>query len=734
MTEEDATTERSTAERSEDRSAPAGWAAEQDALAADAVLALLLVAGHQPPALVVSNNNSFCRAFQSSPNHAHLCEPYCGKAFYRAMEAGEATYYRCHAGLHCFAMPVRQAQGRELAVIGGRAFLKSSDYRALAERFRDGDLSDMLSADLFQNVIFAAQQDLEELAGRVAAAAPAYMKRAAEQEEAGKRDSVAETVTGEARARTSQEVARELPAAAGRHEASPAAAEMTRSATEQREGLPSREQIIPQRMKLPEACDHAVRALIRVVGLNSVALLLRIDNTFVPMCVTGQFVTTLPRLTLDAKGTELIHAPASDEHPAGKKSRKPFNDVSEIFPLLVNGEIKGALLVGDWPLSAEKKQAITDYSRELALPLEVLRLREELERRGRAAANLRSFIERLNTLDPEEAYATILRHSAELLHAERGSLLLFDEASNELAVKAAIGPRAQAASAARMGLGEGVAGAVLSDGRPLVVRDVAAAGRAPAPAERSYKTGSFISYPIMFGGRWVGVLNVTDKIGGGSYDELDLNLLDMIAPQMALALDRAEWRQKATEFQLLSITDPLTGLLNRRYLEERMTEELERSKRYRYQMSFMMLDIDDFKFYNDQNGHQAGDLGLEMTAQCLKSALRAADTAARYGGEEFSILLPQTGLAEARVIAERIRRRVKRTRYPHGKNQPLGALTVSIGISAFSPALDTPAAVIGAADRALYLAKKRGKNRIETFPSEIEEAASPADHAASDAT
>ncbi|HEX7955376.1 MAG TPA: sensor domain-containing diguanylate cyclase, partial [Pyrinomonadaceae bacterium] len=220
---------------------------------------------------------------------------------------------------------------------------------------------------------------------------------------------------------------------------------------------------------------------------------------------------------------------------------------------------------------------------------------------------------------------------------------------------------------------------------------------------------------ISIGGRKVGVLNVTDKAGGGAYDEFDLGLLDMIAPQMALALDRVEWHSKATQFQLLSITDPLTGLVNRRYLEERLQEELDRSKRHRFSMAFMMVDIDDFKNYNDTHGHQAGDLALEMTAQCLKTALRSADVAARYGGEEFSILLPQTGLGEARTIAERIRRRIERTQFPHGGSQPLGAVTVSIGVSAFGAELDTPAEIIYAADQALYAAKARGKNCIEAF-------------------
>src|SRR5205085_6887052 len=108
-----------------------------------------------------------CRAFQSSPDHVGLCDPYCGVAFERAMKAEGVAHYRCHAGLHCFAMPVDLGTGRQLAVIGGRAFLTSADYRALAERFRIGDLQELLSTEIFKNVIFASRQDLDGLAVRI---------------------------------------------------------------------------------------------------------------------------------------------------------------------------------------------------------------------------------------------------------------------------------------------------------------------------------------------------------------------------------------------------------------------------------------------------------------------------------------------------------------------------------------------------------------------------------------
>src|SRR5947209_11186958 len=124
----------------EELPAPHGWTAAQPQLAARTGLSILLVAGHQPPQLTVVNNNSICQTFQSSPAHAHLCDPYCGEAFNRAQAAGTGTHYRCHAGLHCFAMPVDLGTGQPLAVIGGRAFQTGADYRTPVDRFRVSDL------------------------------------------------------------------------------------------------------------------------------------------------------------------------------------------------------------------------------------------------------------------------------------------------------------------------------------------------------------------------------------------------------------------------------------------------------------------------------------------------------------------------------------------------------------------------------------------------------------------
>src|ERR1700752_1473972 len=151
--------------------APASWPEIQDSLAESSALALLLVDGHQPPAMGVSNNNSICHTFQNSPDHAGLCDPYCGAAHSKAVKADDVVEYKCHAGLSCFAKPVELGGRGNLAVIGGRAFVKSSDYQQLMERFRTGDLQDIASENVFANILFSEPQRLVELAERVERAA-----------------------------------------------------------------------------------------------------------------------------------------------------------------------------------------------------------------------------------------------------------------------------------------------------------------------------------------------------------------------------------------------------------------------------------------------------------------------------------------------------------------------------------------------------------------------------------
>ena len=204
-------------------------------------------------------------------------------------------------------------------------------------------------------------------------------------------------------------------------------------------------------------------------------------------------------------------------------------------------------------------------------------------------------------------------------------------------------------------------------------------------------------------------MNFTDKVGGERFEKRDLDLLDSIAPQVAVVVDRMSLREKAGEYAQRSITDSLTGLLNRRYIEERLTEEMNRSDRTGDPVTFMMLDVDEFKSYNDRYGHPAGDEALELIGQILRENLRGADVAARYGGEEFSVLLPETNLEEAQAIAERIRSNIETADFHYRR------VTASIGIARCSAELCVSTDVVAAADKALYQAKRTGRNRVLSF-------------------
>jgi diguanylate cyclase (GGDEF)-like protein len=156
----------------------------------------------------------------------------------------------------------------------------------------------------------------------------------------------------------------------------------------------------------------------------------------------------------------------------------------------------------------------------------------------------------------------------------------------------------------------------------------------------------------------------------------------------------------------LSSTDPLTELPNRRVFNLRLEEELARSHRYRLPLSLLMLDVDNFKSYNDDFGHPAGDEVLKTIAYLLTQSVREVDCVARLGGEEFGVVMPETGKARALALAERIRNAIECARWPKRR------VTVSVGVAALSRAWAGGEAMICAADAALYEAKRTGRNKV----------------------
>lgn len=348
--------------------------------------------------------------------------------------------------------------------------------------------------------------------------------------------------------------------------------------------------------------------------------------------------------------------------------------------------------------------------------LEIVRLTDQLESRRRSIGQFYEFLRGIaSTLESQKVYHSLLAKFSELMKAERSSLMILNEESNELALEAALGAYPTTTGPIRLKLGESVAGAVLASGLPLVVRDADNDERVPHDRPGRYKSKSFISYPITLGPRKVGVINLTDRMDGAPYENDDLMMLEMMAPHLALIIDRTEWAKKAETFQQMSLTDPLTGLPNRRYLQDRLFEEVERSKRYNTPLSFMIIDVDRFKSYNDIYGHTNADRVLVKTAQILRGSIRAIDMSARFAGDEFCIVLPETELGDAARIAERLRKAVSDTEYRTEQGELMGQVTISTGISSFSASRQSPLAIIETSDRALYQAKTRGRNCVAVY-------------------
>jgi diguanylate cyclase (GGDEF)-like protein len=185
-------------------------------------------------------------------------------------------------------------------------------------------------------------------------------------------------------------------------------------------------------------------------------------------------------------------------------------------------------------------------------------------------------------------------------------------------------------------------------------------------------------------------------------------LTDRIAERLSLALANIRLRDTLRN---QAIRDPLTGLFNRRYMEESLERELRRSVRHDRPVSVIMIDLDQFKDFNDRHGHPTGDALLRSLGSFLQEQLREEDIACRYGGEEFLLVVPEAPLEVARERADRIRERFKNLAWLH-RMEGIEPVTLSAGIAAYPEHGSVPEALIRAADRALYIAKNSGRDQV----------------------
>lgn len=243
-------------------------------------------------------------------------------------------------------------------------------------------------------------------------------------------------------------------------------------------------------------------------------------------------------------------------------------------------------------------------------------------------------------------------------------------------------------------------------GRPLTVEQIASQNG--ALCQRLRQLDAVSAVPLLVQKELIGVLALGSKHGGDRFPGEELELLNLLAHHVATVFQNARLFESAT-------FESLTGLLRREAVLEILARELERAHRYDRPLTVGMADLDHFKAVNDRYGHLAGDTLLKQVAQVLASGLRSTDSVGRYGGEEFLIVLPETDLAGARVVANKLRSLVEEVRTPMEDGE-VASVTISIGLAGRHEGVDgeqpTVRDLLQQADRALYEAKQRGRNRI----------------------
>jgi len=391
-----------------------------------------------------------------------------------------------------------------------------------------------------------------------------------------------------------------------------------------------------------------------------------------------------------------------------------------IAPILEGGQAFGLALLFDVYLPVRDQLLCDLILDRLVAHLQQLQTADVHRRERDLSARLVEIVSELSLADTQEIlYQKLLERSSELCSAESSSLMLLDEASAALTIVASRGMSAPVAKSVAIPVGKGIAGRVIQAGKALLVNDIEKDERVAIKNRPRFKTKSFLCLPLKSGEQFVGVLNLADKSDGTSFTAADMQQLSALIDHAARMIDRTAILERAGYLEKLSITDPLTGLYNRRLLENRLEEEISRSQRQDQKFSVIMADLDHFKVYNDVLGHLSGDKALKKVAELMRSTAREMDVVTRYGGEEFCLVLPGAGKQESLFVAERLRRAIEAASFPGENHLPQGRLTVSLGISAFPEDGNTPELLLHAADLALYRAKHNGRNRLVLYQSDL---------------
>ncbi len=348
------------------------------------------------------------------------------------------------------------------------------------------------------------------------------------------------------------------------------------------------------------------------------------------------------------------------------------------------------------------------------------RMVEEREARERAAK--RTLEEQMLLYDigltlasaekSEQALKLIVEAAMNLLEMAAGSAALFSEEKGEMRMAVVMGFRGEKPPLhiwkVRPG---GLTAHILSNGQPTVIEDLDNNPKFDTSHLKEQGFRSLVAVPLRGEGKIVGILYV-DDFRPRKFSSREINLMGLLGALAASAMEKVLMLERAEE---MAVTDELTKVYNHRYFARTLLTELKRAERHGEQVGLCMVDVDHFKKFNDTHGHLKGNEVLIQIAKIMRIAMRETDVVARYGGEEFAVILPKTSKSHAAALASRLREAVEEIMFPGAESQPLGKLTVSIGVAAYpddSDTADSVSNIIELADQALYQSKSAGRNRV----------------------
>jgi diguanylate cyclase (GGDEF)-like protein len=310
-------------------------------------------------------------------------------------------------------------------------------------------------------------------------------------------------------------------------------------------------------------------------------------------------------------------------------------------------------------------------------------------------------------LDSDRLLDTIFQKVSALLPAENWSLLLLDEEKGELRFQLSVDLDLEMVKGFRLPLGEGIAGQVALEQKPIIVPDVRESEFFSKAVDQlsGFESSSIICVPVIFGGRTLGVIEVVNP---RSLESRALALLELIADYTAIAVENA---RRYKRIRKLAIQDDLTGLYNTRHLYRSLTDLIAACENSSDCFSIIFMDMDDFKYVVDTYGHLKGSQALQEVAGTIRESLSETAYGVAYGGDEFVVVLPGYGKSEGLQKAEEIRVRMRQTVYlsNHGHEVYLRA---SFGVATFPDDATELKELLSVADRTMFDVKGEGKDAV----------------------